>query len=101
MFFRQIRHAMREPVPGRFLLLRWLDRHLNLVSYSTKLEIGSIDRPQYGYGLLSAANLARRLGHSEMTAIEFGVAGGNGLVNLEMHAEHVRRETGVKIVIFG
>lgn len=92
---------MREPVPARFLVLRWLDRRLNFFTYPTKLEIGSIDRPHYGHGLLHAAMLARKLGHTAVSAIEFGVAGGNGLVNLEMHAEHVTKKTGVRIAIYG
>ncbi len=97
----RLRQALREPVPLRFLLLRWLDRHLDLFSYSTKLEIGSIERPHYGHGVLHAALLAKRLGHSAITAIEFGVAGGAGLLNLEMHAKHATKETGVRVAIYG
>lgn len=97
----RLRHALREPSPLRFLLLRWLDRRLDLFSYSTKLEIGSIERPHYGHGVLHAALLAKRLGHSAVTAIEFGVAGGNGLLNLQMHAERVTKETGVQVAIYG
>lgn len=96
-----IRQALREPISTRFLGLRWLDRRFDLFSYSTKLELGSIDRPHYGHGLLQAAILAKRLGVPELSAIEFGVAGGNGLLSLEMHAEHVTRETGVRIALYG
>lgn len=99
--FGRLRHALREPVPLRFLLLRELDRRFNLFSYSTKLDIGSIERPYYGHGMLHAAQLAKTLGHSAVTAIEFGVAGGNGLLNLEMHAAHVTKETGVTVAIYG
>ncbi len=99
--FDRLRQALQAPVPLRFLLLRELDRRLNLFSYSTKLAIGSIDRPYYGHGVLHAAQLAKHLGHSAVTAIEFGVAGGNGLLNLEMHAAHVTKETGVSVAIYG
>ena len=99
--YARVRQALREPIPARFLFLRWLDRRLNLFSYSTKLEIGSIDRPHYGHGLRHACLLAQRLGIPQITAIEFGVAGGNGLLDLEMHADHARRETGVRIAIYG
>lgn len=95
------RAALREPIPLRFLLLRWLDRRFDLFAYLTKLEIGSLDYAWYGYPLLHAAWLAKKLGHTRMAAIEFGVAGGNGLVALEQHAERVRKETGVEIVIYG
>lgn len=97
----RLRHALREPVPLRFLLLRGLDRRLDLFSYSTKLEIGSIERPYYGHGVLHAAQLAKRLGHSAVSVLEFGVAGGNGLLNLEMHAAKVTKETGVRVAIYG
>ena len=50
--------------------------------------------PEYGYGLLNAALLAKRLGHARVTAIGFGVAGGNGLVALDHHAARVAAETG-------
>lgn len=97
----KIRYALREPIPVRFLVLRWLDRRFNLFSYSTKLEIGSVERAHYGHGLLQAAILAKKLGHTAVTAIEFGVAGGSGLVSLEKHAERVRKETGVQVTIYG
>jgi hypothetical protein len=51
--------------------------------------------------LLQAARLAARLGVPRISAIEFGVAGGNGLLALEDHASLVTRETGVEIEIYG
>lgn len=98
---QSIRNALREPVPFRFLVFRWLDRRLNLFAYSTKLEIGSVERVHYGHGLLQAATLAKKLGHPAITAIEFGVASGSGLLALEHHAERVQKETGVQITIYG
>jgi hypothetical protein len=66
-----------------------------------KLNLSSIDRPHYGYGLLEAARLARKLGIKRISAIEFGVAGGNGLLSLERHARYVEQETGVATAIYG
>jgi len=51
--------------------------------------------------MLHAATLARKLGHQRISSIEFGVAGGNGLVAMERHAETVRAKTGVEVVIYG
>lgn len=99
--FSRIRQALREPVPVRFLLLRWLDQCFDLFTYSTKLEIGSIARPHYGHGVRQAALLAKRLGYPAISAIEFGVAGGNGLLNLEMHAKEILEETGITVAIYG
>lgn len=96
-----LRLALREPIPLRFLILRWLDRRFGLFAYLTKLELGSLDYGWYGYPLLHAAWLAKKLGHARIAAIEFGVAGGNGLVALERHAEWVRKETGIEVVVYG
>ncbi|MGI9484529.1 MAG: hypothetical protein ACR2RF_01345 [Geminicoccaceae bacterium] len=41
------------------------------------------------------------MGHNRITAIEFGVAGGSGLLVPEGHAERVVREIGIKIDIVG
>ena len=97
----RFRAALREPIPLRFLILRWLDRRFGLFAYLTGLELGSLDYAWYGYPLLHSAWLAKKLGYSRIAAIEFGVAGGNGLVALERHAERVRKETGVEVVVYG
>jgi hypothetical protein len=51
--------------------------------------------------MLEAARLAKALGLSEISAIEFGVAGGNGLIEMEKIADIIERESGVKFHIFG
>jgi hypothetical protein len=48
-----------------------------------------------------AATLAKQLGHKTISAIEFGVAGGNGLVSAEKHAHAIQRELGVEFQIYG
>jgi hypothetical protein len=64
-------------------------------------EVQRIGYPQYLYGLLCAARTARAIGASQFTAIEFGVAGGNGLVALERHAITVGKKWGVSIQVVG
>ncbi len=59
------------------------------------------DRPWYAYGLLSAADQAAKLGYSEMTAVEFGVANGRGLRVMEKLATEVTNLTGVTIHLVG
>ena len=56
---------------------------------------------QYLYGLSAAARTARAVGADAFTAIEFGVAGGNGLVAMERHATWVSERTGIQIEIHG
>jgi hypothetical protein len=99
--FRAGSDALLEPMPTRLLVLRALDSVFNFLSYETKLQVRSITRSQYGFGLLEAGRLAARLGIPRISAIEFGVAGGNGLLALEDHARRVTRETGVEIDIYG
>lgn len=62
---------------------------------------GVVHRPAYAYGLLTAATEAKALGYEGITAIEFGVAGGNGLLALREHANSVTKLTGAAIAVVG
>jgi hypothetical protein len=99
--FDYLRSRITEPIPLRFLVVSWLDSRFNLLSYPEKLNHSTIEKPVYGYSVLHAATLARKLGYPSVSAIEFGVAGGNGLMALERHAEHVKAETGVHVSVYG
>jgi hypothetical protein len=99
--WRRLRQALREPLPLRFLFLRWLDQRFDLFAYSTAIELGSVEMAHYGHCLLHTAQVARKLGYTRISAIEFGVAGANGLVALERHGERVRNATGVDIAVDG
>ena len=58
-------------------------------------------RAHYAWGVLSAAHIAKGLGVPRISVIEFGVAGGNGLVALEQIAEDVSRLYGIGIDAIG
>jgi hypothetical protein len=62
---------------------------------------GIMPYPQYLYGLLTAARTALAVGSDSFTAMEFGVAGGNGLRALERHAEYIERRFPVTVTVFG
>lgn len=64
-------------------------------------EVRQVGYPQYLYGLFCAARTARASGTGQFTAIEFGVAGGNGLVAMEQHAMIVERQYGMSIRVVG
>jgi hypothetical protein len=87
--------------PFRVKFFKELIKRLRLFPYETRVKYSAIERPHYGYCVLQAAKLAQRLGHRKISVIEFGVAGGNGLLNLEMHAAKAEELTGVVIQIFG
>jgi hypothetical protein len=59
------------------------------------------DRPNYFYCVYNGALLAKRLGYKHISVIEFGVAGGNGLLCLENHAEKVGKHFGINIEVYG
>jgi hypothetical protein len=58
-------------------------------------------RPQYLWPLLHAAHAARGLGIPEIAALEFGVAGGNGLLAMERAAAKATELSGTRIAIYG
>jgi hypothetical protein len=67
----------------------------------TRIEYGVVPRPHYGYGVFWAATTAKRLGIPRISVMEFGVAGGRGLLALESLAAEVAAFTGVQIDVYG
>jgi hypothetical protein len=67
------------------------------------LEIESRRRgyEQYTFGVLHAAHLGKALGLPRISVIEFGVAGGKGLISLERAAEEVEKSFGIGIDVYG
>ena len=60
-----------------------------------------VGAPGYAYCTYHAADLARRLGIPRISVIEFGVAGGNGLLFLRDFAARVRQALGVEVEVYG
>lgn len=82
-------------------LIRRAVRTLNVGSYPYRCSIGAVARPNYAYVVFQAARLAARLRQPRVSILEFGVAGGNGLIALEQHAEEVEKILPVKIDLYG
>lgn len=59
------------------------------------------DFPQYAYGVIQAATLGRCLGIPKVTMLELGVAGGNGLVELERLSRQHSAPSGVELQVVG
>lgn len=57
--------------------------------------------PQYAYGVMQAALLARRLNVPAITVAELGVAGGNGLLELERLSCEIGEKLELRIHPFG
>ncbi len=69
--------------------------------FELRMHIDGIDRPYYAYGLYQAALEAKALGVPRISAFEFGVAAGTGLVILEKLSEQITRVTGIAIDVYG
>lgn len=82
---------------------RFMDASIarGIKEYPTQIWLSKLPYSFYGYGIYHGADLARRLNIPRISIIEFGVAGGRGLLAMEAHAEKVTRLLGVKIDIFG
>jgi hypothetical protein len=90
-----IQHLTKIPGIRRL----WLKYPVGSVDLKTEYDIW--ERPHYAFGIYSAAHLARSLGLKGITAIEFGVAGGNGLVAMEKVADEIGQSMGIKIAVYG
>ncbi len=76
-------------------------RKLQVGSVATRVRFDILPRPAYAFGVYSAAVAASRLGIRELSVIEFGVAGGRGLVALERLASEIGPAVGVRIAVYG
>lgn len=70
-------------------------------SFRAREKLGLMRRPWYAYGLLAAADHAKKMGTKQIWALEFGVAAGRGLRNLLDLSREVERATGVRIKLAG
>lgn len=69
--------------------------------YESRLQRDAVPRPQYGFCMYSAAILARALGYSKVSIIEFGVASGKGVLNMEYHACEIEKIYDIEFEIYG
>lgn len=73
----------------------------SLARYESLVLNGHILRPQYAYALLSAAKEAVLLGYDKISVIEFGCAGGSGLVDLEFISNEIAQVLDIQFEIYG
>lgn len=87
---------LRKPVPFDNTY-PWLNYAFSRLMRSNRLN----QRPPYVWGVIQGAALARVLEIPRISVIEFGVAGGFGLVTLERIAEAVTKITNVEVDVIG
>lgn len=106
-FIKKFKHKY---IWKRFLFERLTEPlHLNIISffillfgnYRSKIDFDLIIRSQHAFGLLKAADRALKLGYNSVSVIEFGVASGAGLINIQKIAANIQKHTGVKFNIYG
>src|SRR5436190_403132 len=61
----------------------------------------SLRRPHFAWGAVQGLNLAKALGLPRISLVEFGVAGGNGLVALENIAFKLQPVFNIEIDVHG
>jgi hypothetical protein len=110
MAFYTLRRLFRPGQLRKVLVERGTEPlHLNLLSlivaacgsYRAKVDFDLVVRQQYAFPILYAADAAKQYGHKTVTIIEFGVAGGAGLLNMCRIAERTRAATGIEFRIVG
>lgn len=73
----------------------------DMVHFKEYYNNNKLERMNYAICIYEAAKEAKKLGYDEISVIEFGVAGGNGLLCVEMYSEAVERIFGIKIKVYG
>ena len=76
-------------------------RRVPIGSVAVRTRFGSWRRPHSAYGVFHAAQQAKLLGLLGIAVIEFGVAGGNGLINLQNIARETDGYFGLHISVGG
>ena len=97
---RQLRHALNTTLnPLQFR--QYVLRNSKNASLEERVAFDVFERPHYAYGVYKAALQAKALGIARISALEFGCAGGNGLVALESISEEVTAALGIQIDVYG
>lgn len=91
----------RQSLVGLFI--RWIIRTFKLYGLPLSFLVGydALPRSHYAFCIFHAADLARRLGYKCISVMEFGVAGGNGLVAAEKIIALVEKHFSIEIELYG
>lgn len=98
---RSSRERVKRAVMDPRTLLQDRLRASSSAPWSKKVFWDAVDRPHYAYGMYQAARIATALDLHSIAAVEFGVAGGAGLLAMESLARDMSAETGVDATVYG
>ena len=82
-------------------VLKHLWRRTKLGNFELREQFDAFYKPQYAWGMVQAAKIAKTFGINRITAIEFGVAAGGGLLSLDKYSLEIMRDLGVQIDCYG
>lgn len=85
----------------RVVFARYLLKKTGFGSYKTRLSLEAVPRPYYGFPIYHSLRLAKSLGYKKVSVIEFGVSGGNGLLNIEYHVKEIQKKLDIEVEIYG
>lgn len=97
----RIKEMLLSPLPIRVYLAVLVMRKFKLGGFRLRLKLDAVPYPWYAYGMLNAAIQAKELGLTRISAIEFGVAGGNGMVAMQDLAKEIEDDLGITFELFG
>ena len=95
------RECLLSNEPARLYVFRHFLKKHPFFSFKFRLAIDAHMYPPYAYGMYCAALQAKALGLTAVSIIEFGVAAGHGLLEMELYADQIFHETGINVHIFG
>jgi hypothetical protein len=73
----------------------------NIKDFNFKLAFDLFRRSEYAYGTYYSAWQAKSLGYESLSVIEFGIAGGKGLIELENISIEVEKIFNINIEVYG
>ena len=95
---------MWKALKGLYSPGRAFSKLVSLVPFAPfwlKCALDAFSRPALAYGVVQAALQAQALGINEISAVEFGVGEGGGLLELESYGGQVTKNLGIEVRIFG
>jgi hypothetical protein len=95
---RAIAAIVNDKRPHAPLTWGWLNREACRLFWTNP---GATIRPQYAWGSMFSAALAKALGHDRVALLELGVAGGTGLVALQTIAAEVSKLLSIQLDVYG
>ena len=81
--------------------IRPIIRKFKLGNFEFRLNMNALKRMHYAYICFHAAKLGKQLGYKKISVVEYGVAGGQGLLILEEHIKEIEKFFDIQIDIYG